>query len=327
VGVRPSDYCLVSGAEVLSFQGGGVPYVRSVRKIGAFIQVISVATPVLEFDTAVELEAQGILHTRWIYPQSPAYRWLIQKLENEDKNLKRDYFPELKCAVVANEQSKSLLDYGCKLFGVPIVNHTGMAELMFYINDCMYGWSEDEGARMHVHFPEDTHFIEIFPIGSYEPVKVVEFGEPVITNLFSECMAYIRFRSEDLVSEIRYDPCPYCGYTHMQYRPRSRVSESVTVKGKVITMSHIEDILYAYSELRPMPAQLIREEPQPQDKLRLRVSYKTDLVKEPEQFRLKLIDDFKDKLGVDAEIALISPEEVRAIYHKFERVIKEKRQS
>jgi uncharacterized protein (DUF1697 family) len=50
------------------------------------------------------------------------------------------------------------------------------------------------------------------------------------------------------------------------------------------------------------------------------------LVKEPEQFRLKLEDEIKKKLGVDTEIALITPQAVRAIAHKYERVIKEKRQ-
>jgi phenylacetate-coenzyme A ligase PaaK-like adenylate-forming protein len=71
----------------------------------------------------------------------------------------------------------------------------------------------------------------------------------------------------------------------------------------------------------------VREEPQPQDKLRLRVCYKAELVKEPEQFRLELADEFNKKLGVDTEIALITPEEVRALLHKYERVLKEKRQS
>jgi phenylacetate-coenzyme A ligase PaaK-like adenylate-forming protein len=107
----------------------------------------------------------------------------------------------------------------------------------------------------------------------------------------------------------------------------SRVSESVNVKDRMITMGDVEDILYTHPELRPLPSQLIREEPQPQDKLRLRVCYKTELAKEPEQFRLKLEDAFKKGLGVDTEIALITPEEVRAIAHKYERVVREKRQS
>jgi phenylacetate-coenzyme A ligase PaaK-like adenylate-forming protein len=218
------------------------------------------------------------------------------------------------------------LDYGCELFGVPISSHSTVTETMWGGDACVYEWKEGDSARMYIHYPEDSHFIEFLPPGADNTAEGVEFGEAVITNLYSKAMAYIRFHSEDWM-QVQYDPCAYCGYTHMQCRTKSRVSESVNVKGKTITMGDIEDILYAYPELRPMPAQLIREEPQPQDKLRLRVSYKTDLVKEPEQFRLKLIDDFKDKLGVDAEIALISPEEVRAIYHKFERVIKEKRQS
>jgi phenylacetate-coenzyme A ligase PaaK-like adenylate-forming protein len=282
--------------------------------------------PAPDFEIANQLEAQGI-HTDWIYTAIPGFRWFMQKMEQEGKNLKRDYFPRLKSMFQTGELSKSLLDHGCDLFGIPICSYSAVTDpILTGQSGCFYEWKEGDGARMSLHIPEDTHFMEMFPPGSDKAVDGAEFGELVLTNLFSQAMAYIRFRTEDW-AEVRYDPCPYCGYTHIQGRVKSRVSESVNVKGKTITMGDIEDILYTYPELRPLPSQLVREEPQPQDKLRLRVSYKTDLVKEPEQFRLKLEDEFKKGLGIDTSVVLISPEEVRAIAHKFERVIKEKRQS
>jgi phenylacetate-CoA ligase len=297
----------------------------TVRRIGACFYVYNMLNPAPDFDLAMKLEAQGI-HITWLYTTIPAFRWFAQKLEQEGKNLKRDYFPELKCVFQTGELSKSLLDYGCELFGVPTSTHSTVTETHWAGGACMYEWKEGDGARIFIHEPEDTHFIEIFPPGLDKPVDGAEFGEVVITTLFEQAMAHVRWHSEDW-AQVRYDPCPYCGYTHMQCKIKSRVSESINVKDKTITMGDIEDVLYTHPECRPLPAQLIREEPQPQAKLRLKVCYKTELVKEPEQYRLKLEDEFKKGLGVDTEITLITPQEVRAIAHKYERVLKEKRQS
>jgi phenylacetate-CoA ligase len=327
-GLRPGDFVWwgIGGIEGQNWHLEVVNHENAFRKINVCLYSWNMLNPAPDFDVAMRLEAQGI-HVRWIYTTIPGFRWLVQKMEQESKNLKRDYFPELKCVFQTGELSKSLLDYGCELCGIPLSTYSAVTETMLTgCSDCVYDWKEGDGGRIWQHIPEDTHFIEIFPPSSDKAVDGAKFGEMVITNLFSKGMAYIRFRAEDY-AQVRYDPCPYCGFTHIQGRIKSRVSESANVKGKTITMGDIEDILYTHPELRPLPAQLVREEPQPQDKLRLRVSYKTEMVKEPEQFRLKLVDEFKKKLGVDTEIALISPEEVRAIAHKFERVIKEKRQS
>jgi phenylacetate-coenzyme A ligase PaaK-like adenylate-forming protein len=220
----------------------------------------------------------------------------------------------------------SFLDFGQRLFGVPIVGNSGILETTMLYGDCVYEWKEGDEPRVYHHFPEDFTFMEIFPPGLDKAVEGAEFGEFCMTPLENEALAYVRFRAEDWV-RARYEPCPHCGCTHMQARTMSRVSESVNVKGKLITMGDVEEIIYAHPECRPLPAQLIREEPQPQDKLRLRVSYKTELVKEAEQLRLKLVGEFKRGLGVDTEITFMSPEEVRLVAaHKIERVIKEKRQ-
>jgi phenylacetate-CoA ligase len=325
-GLRPNDFAIIGlrGGDIESWHAEAISAEMGARRIGACIYVCDMLNPIADFDLLTRFEAQGI-HIKWIYMPIPTFRGFLSKMEQDGKNLKRDYFSELRSVTQTGELSKSLLDYGCKLFGVPVCSYSAVTETHWTGCACMYEWEED-GARMYQHYPEDTHFVEIFPPGSDKAVEGAEFGEACVTNLYSQGMTYIRFRTEDF-AQVRYDPCPYCGYTHMQCRVKSRVSESVNVKGKTITMGDIEDILYAHPESRPLPAQLVREEPQPQDKLRLRVCYKAELVKEPEQFRLELADEFNKKLGVDTEIALITPEEVRALLHKYERVIKEKRQS
>jgi phenylacetate-CoA ligase len=325
-GLRSGDFALkYGGLNMRDWHGALPPEDTGLRLIGAFYYPYDSLNLASDFEIATKFEAQGI-HINWIDAVIPGFRWLMQKMEQEGKNLKRDYFPELKCVDQTGEVSRSLCDYASGLFGVPVTSHGGPAatEAGVLALGCAYEWKEGDGARMYMHGPEDTSFIEILPPGSDNTVEGAEFGESVVTNLCYTAMTYIRWRNEDWF-DVRYDPCPYCGCTHMQSWWKGKTSESVNVKGKTITMGDIEDVLYAYPETRPMPALLIREEPQPQDKLRLRVSYKTDLVKEPEQFRLKLEDDFKKKIGVDTAIALITPEEVRAIAHKYERVIKEKR--
>jgi phenylacetate-coenzyme A ligase PaaK-like adenylate-forming protein len=101
----------------------------------------------------------------------------------------------------------------------------------------------------------------------------------------------------------------------------------VDVKGKLITMAEVEDIIYAHPESRPMPIQIIREEPQPQDKYRVRVCYNSALVKNLEEYKLKVAQELNERLGVDVEAEVITPEQVTRVYHKYVRVIKEKRRS
>jgi phenylacetate-coenzyme A ligase PaaK-like adenylate-forming protein len=109
---------------------------------------------------------------------------------------------------------------------------------------------------------------------------------------------------------------------------RSRISETIDVKGKLIPMGDVEDFVYSRPESRPLPIQIIREEPQPQDKLRVRLCYHENLVKEPEQYARMIEDGLKKRLGVETSVELISPQEVRlAAGWKFVRVVTEKRQS
>jgi phenylacetate-coenzyme A ligase PaaK-like adenylate-forming protein len=302
----------------MAWHGGSLFDVACHREIGALPYFENIAEPELG------LKIAKIFDINIIYLALPNVRPLSQRMEREGTTLKASYFPRLKFASVTGELSKNTLEYHAEMLGVPVFSHWFVTEPAL-IGGCCSNEAQQTGAAFHQHLPEDMHFIEIFPPELDTAVDKAEFGEFVITNMFFESMAYIRFRTEDM-GQVRYDPCPYCGYTHMQARVMSRVTESVNVKGKLITMAEIEDILLSYPEVRFLPEQIIREEPQPQDRLRLRLCCNAELVKEPKQFKLRMEDEFNKRLGVDAVVDLITPEEVRALVHKWERVVKEKRQ-
>jgi phenylacetate-coenzyme A ligase PaaK-like adenylate-forming protein len=248
-------------------------------------------------------------------------RPIAQKLEREGKNLKRDYFPHLKNVLQCNELSVSLMAYYNKVFGVPIVNGGAVSEAMYAGGSCID--EGDVGTFLHMH--EDMIFIEVFDPRKEVPVEGLEFGQGVFTNMYFQSMAYVRFRSEDW-DRVRWDPCPYCGATHMQMRFMGRISESADVKGRIVTAAEIEDIVYTRPESLFLPIQIIREEPQPQDKLRLRICYHEDRVKEPERYRLEVEELAKRELKVDTSVELITPGEVKSVGgFKFERVKKVKR--
>jgi phenylacetate-CoA ligase len=250
-------------------------------------------------------------------------RFIAQKLEREGKTLK-DYFPHLKAMKQTGELAESIGEYYYKVCRVPIVDCYGVCEVGSQHGSCLEE-AEEKHWSLYDHLAEDKFLFEILDPRTTIPAEELEFGEFVITNMFYESMVYIRWRAEDFVT-VRWDPCPYCGFTHMQVRVMGRTSESVDVKGKLITMGQVDEIIHAHPETRFLPAQLIREEPQPQDKLRLRVCYNAELVKEPEQYRLRLADEYKNKLGVDTSVDLITMAEIAALPHKFVRVVKEKRQ-
>ena len=176
-----------------------------------------------------------------------------------------------------------------------------------------------------MHLAEDMYFIEVLDPRSGRTATENEFGELTLTNLYYEALAFIRWRTEDL-AQLKYDPC-ICGYTHVQGRLMGRTSESVDVKGRLVTMAELEDVIYTFPESRPLPIQIIREEPQPQDKLKVRVCYHPELVTELGQYQLNIEWKLSENIGVDCTVELITSDEVKSLGHKYQRVIKEEREN
>lgn len=251
-------------------------------------------------------------------------RTLSRMAEEQGKTLKEAFFPNLKRGDLTGEIAMSMREYHAKCWGVTMTNLFAVSDPAFCGSSCNEGEEREVGRFMHM--PEDEFFVEVLDPRTGQAVEGLEFGEPVITNLFFEAMAYIRWRTED-IADIRWDPCPYCGYTHVREFVRGRMSETIDVKDKLIPMGDVEDFVYSRPESRPLPVQVVREEPQPQDKLRVRLCYHENLVKNTEQYRQEIEEGLKNRLGVETSVELISPEEVRlAGGWKFVRVVKEKRQ-
>jgi phenylacetate-CoA ligase len=319
-GVRPNDRMALFHSDVIGWHGGPIPYeLAALKEIGAFYYIEAMNM------WEMGLNLSKLFDVNILYFVLHNSRAVAQEMEKKRTTVKDSILPHLKVASVTGELSKSSFEYEAKMFGVPVVSHTYVTDAAF-IQGCCFDEAQQTGAALYQHFPEDMFFIELFPVGSDKAVEGADFGELVITSLFSESMAFIRFNTED-TARMRYDPCPYCGYTHVQGRVMSRVTESVNVGGKIITMAEVEDVTQAHPETRFLPTQLVREEPQPQDKLRIKTCYNAELVKEPEQFKLQIEEECKKQFAVEALVDLITPEEVKGLFHKFERVIKEKRQS
>lgn len=305
-GLRPGDKCL----DYVDFA-----YHPATRFLGLAFRKIGVIIYREQLEQwALGLEMSKLLDINHIWTTTIPLRPITQKLEQEGKSLK-DYFPNLKAVTQTGEISETLLKYyHSEICKVPIVNCYAVSETGFVGFSCL----EQGEPWDSLHMPEDLYYMEHINPRTGEDV-LSGLGEIVFTNLYFESMAYIRWRSEDW-AEVNYDPC-ICGRTHARARFFGRLSESVRVKEKLITNREVEDVVHSFPESRFQPCQLVREEPQPQDQLKLRVTYKVEMIKEPEQFRLKVEKKFQQELGVDTVVELINPEEVRSLGHKFLRVV------
>lgn len=245
--VRPGDFIIHPGGGLLEWHGEAASWQLASHQIGAFTFYMNMLNPDADFNLLLQLEKQGI-HINYFFLLAPAFRWLRGKMEAEGTNLKRDYFSQLRSVLISNELSKSCMDDACERFGVVGITESALTEAMLTVGGCGCDWEEGQGAREYAHLPEDTHFFEVIPLGKEEPVKEAEFGEAVVTNLFSESMAYIRFRWDD-IGRFKYEPCPYCGTTFMSMWPRCRTSEVVNIKGKYILMGDVEEFVYVHPEI------------------------------------------------------------------------------
>jgi phenylacetate-CoA ligase len=319
-GARPGDRASMMGnfGYISSAQCMG----KALRYIGVIIHCDESGAIQSPETLDAALSVAKMLGCNCFFGTAAHLRLICSKYEAKGKTLKDD-FPRAKFYGQTPEMSKAMMEYESKVLGCPVTNYYGLSETLWMGGSCI----QEGNSGVWQHMSEDFFIVEIFPPGSDKAVDGAEFGEIVITSLDQEAMAYIRWHSEDW-AQVRWDPCLYCGYTHIQCRPRGRVVESVNVKGKMVTIGEIEDVVYAHPESRPLPIQMIREEPQPQDKLRVRICYNPKLTKAPEQYKLRLKEEFERETGVDTLVDLITPEEVRLLVGwKFERVVKEKRQS
>jgi phenylacetate-CoA ligase len=129
------------------------------------------------------------------------------------------------------------------LFGITAYDEFGMTELLGPGTACEC--TERDG----LHTWADAFFVECVDPLTGEWVAEGELGELVWTWLSGDGTAVIRYRSGDLSSVTWHESCP-CGRTHPKIaRIKGRVGDAITLEGRMVFPSQIEDALSAFKEV------------------------------------------------------------------------------
>jgi phenylacetate-CoA ligase len=168
------------------------------------------------------------------------------------------------------------------------------------------------------HIWADYWFVELIDPDTGEPLPPGERGEVVITSLFLKSMPAIRFATENFAWWTE-DKCE-CGRTHPRIRTYDRTGYRVKVKDKTLIPYDVREVMERYPETAETNFNIIKYA-EVMDTLRLRASYNPMWTKDPEELRERLVKDFKERLGVDAEIEWVSFDELAKILHKLIRVV------
>jgi phenylacetate-CoA ligase len=186
----------------------------------------------------------------------------------------------------------------------------GVSEPFLFANDC---YAHNGG-----HVWADHFFIELIDPDTGELLQPGERGEVVVTNLFMKAVPWIRYATEDFAWWTE-DKCE-CGRTHPRIRVIDRTVYRVNVKDKTVMPYDVKEIMERHPETADANFNIIRYA-DVMDTLRLRASYNPMLTKDADELRGRLVKDFKDTLGVDAEIEWVPFDELAKILHKLMRVV------
>ena len=141
-------------------------------------------------------------------------------------------FPRLRAIFTAGEPltpgRRNLLE---EIWGVPVFNHYGMAEIGAAMSDCEFG---------RFHPPEDYFVIELLTEDLKNEARPGEPGHLVVTTLKKKAAPVIRFLTGDRAVKIQRD-CP-CGQEyHLEIR--GRVENGIPMDGRVIDLWHLDEVV------------------------------------------------------------------------------------
>ncbi len=269
-----------------------------------------------------EVEADVRQVKLWSYANPHVIHMLTQGLKIATAYIKennidiRKMLPRLKSIIFAGDiltshTRKEMMD----IWGVPLYDAGGPTETYC----ALIGYCEENVIENWQHMADDLCISEVIDPERLENIAPGERGEIVYTNLFPRrATPYLRWRSEDAVDFEGFE-CS-CGRSFIKARLLGRVAHEIRVKDKKVYQRDVEEVLQRYPETRYVQYQTIREKPQPQDKLILRI-----LKELPKEFEEKIIGDFKSQ-GIETVIEPLTPEEIKAAGGwKFLRIVDRKK--
>jgi len=172
---------------------------------------------------------------------------------------------------------------------------------------------------VRTHICEDLYLAEILDIETKEPVGENERGELILSNLYMRGTPLVRWGSED-ISTFNVEKCG-CGRTHGRATWIGRAGFQLNVMGKWILPLDVEDLLIDVPEAAGAPFTLFRYRKGAMDKLKMKMVYDGSKGITKEEFKEKISNIIRDKLGVETHIEIVdSIDDLTKIAHKYKRV-------
>lgn len=242
----------------------------------------------------------------------------------------------LRLAEVAREMGidpKTDLNVKIGLVGSELLTDAMREEMHKYWGEDMlvtsnYGMSELMGPGVSgeceyldgMHINEDFFIPEIINPETEEVLPAGEWGELVITCIKKEALPLIRYRTKD-ITRLHYEKCR-CGRTTCRMENLSgRSDDMLKIRGVNVFPSQIEEVVLSVDGLGPH-YEIIVERDGYADKLTVRVELAraTDSFKELEVIEKNIKNKLKVVLGLDAKVALESPNTLARFEGKAKRV-------
>jgi phenylacetate-CoA ligase len=186
------------------------------------------------------------------------------------------------------------------------------------------GVSSECEAQNGLHVNEDFFYPEIIDPVSGNVLPEGEKGELVFTTLTKEGTPIIRYRTRDITYLFR-EKCA-CGRTTVKmHRLLGRTDDMLIIRGVNVFPSQIEQVLLRIEETEPHYQIIVDRGAAHLDEIEVRVEMNagifSDETKNIERIRVKIAEEIRKELGINALVKLVEPKVIERSMGKAKRVL------
>ena len=186
------------------------------------------------------------------------------------------------------------------------------------------GVSSECEAQNGLHVNEDFFYPEIIDPADGSVLPEGEKGELVFTTLTKEGTPIIRYRTRDITYLFR-EKCA-CGRTTVKmHRLLGRTDDMLIIRGVNVFPSQIEQVLLRIEETEPHYQIIVDRGAAHLDEIEVRVEMNagifSDETKNIERIRVKIAEEIRKELGINALVKLVEPKVIERSMGKAKRVL------
>jgi phenylacetate-CoA ligase len=232
-GVRPGD--TVQNAYGYGLFTGGLGFHDGIEELGAGVIPTGGGNTQRQLDMLRDLDSDAICCT-------PSYCLYLAEAA-EERGIDVTQLPVSRAVIGAEPFTDPMREEIETELGVKAIDIYGLSEIVGP------GVSvECDEVQEGLHVWEDHFYPEIVDPDTGEPLPEGEEGELVLTNLTSEALPAIRYRTGDITS-LTYDTCD-CGRTTVRMgNVTGRVDDLLIVRGVNVYPSQIEEVVVDIGEM------------------------------------------------------------------------------